>query len=140
MYLVVLYIFIRWKGRVTIIVTITFLRKYARYAQLLSRSLHIALRPTSTDCCYYNGEESVATRTSDGQSECFCTVSVSISEFCVVSDGVFTLSDPILILLLLLICALKECTVMLSESDTLSESGIGNANAHRLRGAMGLED
>ena len=26
MYLVVLYIFIRWKGRVTIIVTITFLR------------------------------------------------------------------------------------------------------------------
>ena len=29
MYLVVLYIFIRWKGRVTIIVTITFLRKYA---------------------------------------------------------------------------------------------------------------
>ena len=29
MYLVVLYIFIRWKGRVTIIVTITFLRIYA---------------------------------------------------------------------------------------------------------------
>ena len=32
MYLVVLYIFIRWKGRVTIIVTITFLRKYAKSA------------------------------------------------------------------------------------------------------------
>ena len=30
MYLVVLYIFIRWKGRVTIIVTITFLRISAR--------------------------------------------------------------------------------------------------------------
>ena len=30
MYLVVLYIFIRWKGRVTIIVTITFLRIIAR--------------------------------------------------------------------------------------------------------------
>ena len=48
MYLVVLYIFIRWKGRVTIIVTITFLRIIAiRFAS--NQSYHTKLSPSSLD-------------------------------------------------------------------------------------------
>ena len=43
MYLVVLYIFIRWKGRVTIIVTITFLRISVKKA-LKTRTLLLYLR------------------------------------------------------------------------------------------------
>ena len=41
MYLVVLYIFIRWKGRVTIIVTITFLRIYANILQEIHHFMNI---------------------------------------------------------------------------------------------------
>ena len=45
------------------------------------------------------------------------------------SYAVFTLTDPIPILLSIHMWVLEECTVILSESDTLSESESDSVNA-----------
>ena len=47
--------------------------------------------------------------------------------------GLFTLTDPIPILFPILLWIPYECTVILSESDTLSESESGSVNAPLVR-------